>query len=363
MKPSLTELVDCLRQATQPEQVFGALHGDRQAALKRRYRELAAIAHPDHNQGRVAHANKAFRELQAWHTTAQRRLQQGTYGRVEYIAAVTGLHAYTGYEPPLQGDLCELFPCDVADGRALLKVARSSRNNDLLQAEARTLRGLERALADQPVRAHFPSLIEYFQLRDTAGLTRQVNVLRAADGCVSLADVQHAYPDGIDAADAAWMFNRLLAALGVIHNLGIVHGAVTPAHVLIRPADHSAMLIDWCYSVPAGEALKAISPPYAVDYPPEAPARQPVTAATDVYMAARCMLRLLGGSPGAGSLASTVPRPIAALLRACLLPAPSRRAGDAWQVYEDFQEILARLYGQPTFRPFAMPDVAPVAPR
>ena len=104
------------------------------------------------------------------------------------------------------------------------------------------------------------------------------------------------------------------------------------------------------------EPLKAISLPYAADYPPEVQARQPATPATDLYMAARCMARLLGGHPTTLELPKSVPRPIRTLLSACLLPAPQRRAGDAWQVFEDFHEILGRLYGPPQFRPFQMPS-------
>jgi hypothetical protein len=148
------------------------------------------------------------------------------------------------------------------------------------------------------------------------------------------------------------MFNRMLTALGLAHSLGIVHGAVLPTHVLVRPADHNGMLIDWCYSVPAGEPLKAISRAYAADYPPEVEARQAATPATDIYMAARCMVRLLGGRAATLEPPAHVPRPIRTLLSACLLPAPRRRANDAWQVFEDFREILGRLYGPPQFRPF-----------
>jgi hypothetical protein len=123
--------------------------------------------------------------------------------------------------------------------------------------------------------------------------------------------------------------------------------------VLIRPSDHNGILIDWCYSVAIGEPIKAISKPYADDYPPEVPAKLGATPATDLYMAARLMVRLLGGS-GAEPPPSA-PKPIQALLRACLIPAPARRHSDAWQVLEDFHTILGELYGPPTFRPFRMP--------
>lgn len=361
MNTTFSELVDCLHQATRPEEVFGVLDGAQEVALKRRYRELAAMVHPDHNPGQAVEASRAFQALQVWYTQARQRLEQSTYGQHTYITAATALHDYVGTTPPLHGDLCDLFPCQVGSGPVLLKVARSGSNNDLLQAEAQVLHRIERELAGQRVRAHFPTLIEHFRLRDTEGRKHHVNVLRAEAGYVSLEEVLRAYPNGIDAADAAWMFNRILTAIGVLHNLGIIHGAVLPGHILIRPDDHNGMLIDWCYSVPLGETIKAVSPPSVAEYPPEVSARRPATAATDTYMAAACMVRLLGGNPATATLPPRVPKAIGALLRACLLPSPSRRSGDAWQIFEDFQEILAGLYGPRKFRPFVIPGRTPVA--
>lgn len=355
MNRSFQELLHLLRHAASPEDIFGVLPTDGDAALKRRYRELVAIAHPDHNQARPLEANEAFRTLREWYQAASQRLTRGVYGAQPLFSAVTCLNHYAAYGAPERGDLCDLFGADATGGRVLLKVARHARDNDLLQAEARALRQVDRALASAPLRAHFPTLVEHFLLRDEAGAKRQVNVLRAETGYVSLADVLRAYPNGLHPADAAWMFNRILAALGGAHQLGMVHGALVPEHVLIRPDDHNGMLLDWCYCVPIGTPIKAISPPYAADYPPEVVAKQPATPATDLYLAARCMARLLGGNGRTLALPETVPRAIEALLRSCLIPSVYRRACDAWQVLDDFHEILGRYYGPPRFRPFHMP--------
>ena len=75
-------------------------------------------------------------------------------------------------------------------------------------------------------------------------------------------------------------------------------------------------------------------------------------------MAARCMVRLLGGQRSTSDLPAGVPQPLQSLLKACLIPAPARRPDDAWEVLDDFKEILERLYGPPAFRPFHM--LAPV---
>lgn len=355
MQPTLTDLLDLLRRAAHPKDVFGVLGDDARDTLRRRYRELASVAHPDRNPWHTAEANEAFQRLQAWYEAAQRQLARGVYGARPRMSATTKLHQYVSYGAPLHGDLCDLFPADAGGEAVLLKVVRKASNGDLMAAEARALRRIDRELSGQPVRGHFPTLVECFTLRDGAGAPRHTNVLRAESGFVSLAEVLQAYPNGVHPADAAWMFNRLLAALAVAHSLGIVHGAVTPAHVLIRPSDHNGMLVDWCYSVASGETIKAICPPYAADCAPEVRAREPATPAADVYMAARCMARVLGGKGSGAELPPGVPKPIRVLLRACMLPAPQRRASDAWQIYDDFQELLRRLYGPPAFRSFHMP--------
>ncbi len=342
MEPTLATTLQQLRQAISAEQVFGAANLASAQALRRSYRKLAAQTHPDHHPDQTTAAHEAFQLLQHWYEQAQQR-----------IAATTGRYHDVGV--PLAGDLCDLYPAQARGQAVLLKAARQPRNHDLLQAEARTLARLAHELDGKPLRAHFPTLIEHFLLRGSDGSLRHVNMLRREEDCFTLAEVEQAFPGGLPLADAAWMFNRLLVALGVAHGLGLVHGAVTPAHVLIRPADHNGLLLDWCYCVPNGQPVKAISRPYAADYAPEVLARQPASPATDLFMAARCLLRLLGGQRDPEDLPVSAPPPLRALLRACLIPSPMRRVGDAWQLFDDFRDILQRLYGPPAFRPFRMP--------
>lgn len=354
MPQTFDELYTLLTGPCEPIAIFGPL-GDA-ATLKRRYRELLLIIHPDHNPARAAMANVAVTRLRDLFAVAQQQVAQGIYGMRPLISVTSSLHEYIGYEQPLPGDLCDLYPCMVESEPMLLKVTRLPRNNDLMAAEAQALQRIEMNLAGLAVRAHFPTLVESFLIRDSLHVQRQSNVLRREQGTYSLAEVLRAYPNGLLLADAAWMFKRLLAALANAHDMGLVHGAVTLAHVLICPTDHNGILIDWCYSVPIGTPLKAISRPYADDYPPEVPAKLPATPATDLYMASRCLVRLLGGSGDANTLPPSVPKAVQALMRSCQLASPQRRANDAWQLFDDFNELLQQLYGPPKFRPFVMPN-------
>lgn len=354
MPTTLAELIALLACATGPAEIFGDLGAEPAATLRRRYRELALLAHPDMHPAQASAAHAAFTSLQRWYAAAQDQLAQGTYGATPRFVVTSARRRYVSSGQPLGGDLCDLYPTEADGAPALLKIARAPRNNDLLAAEARALATLDQTLAGQPLRAHVPTLIESFLLQDTSGARRQVNVLRREPGTLSLAEVIQRLPQGLAAADAAWVFNRILAALGVTHAQGLVHGAVLPEHVLIRPSDHNGILIDWCYSVPAGEPLRAISPPNADAYPPEVSARHAVSPATDLYMAAQTICRLMGSPGPAEQLPPQVPAPIRALLRACQIAAPHRRPHDAWQLLDEFHAILGECYGPPTFRPFPL---------
>jgi hypothetical protein len=352
MQPNLEHLVDLIEQANCPADIFGSLAGDQAATLRRSYRRLAAALHPDANPGRAVAAAEAFRQLQEWYAAAQRDLRAGVYGDVPRFRLTSTRCRYVCYGAVHTGEYCDLFPSTDTDGALLLKVAREPQFNPLLEAEAQAIGRIDRELNGQALRAHFPVLVERFPAADQHGRRRQVQVLRREEGTLSLADLLQRAPQGLHPADAAWIFNRLLAALGVAHSLGIVHGAVLPQHVLIRPADHNAVLIDWSASGSSGTPIRVISSTWIGFYPPEAAAGRPLGPASDLYMAARCMALLLGGSGQAPEPPPSTPAPLRRLLAACLIAAPHRRAGDAWQVLDDHHEVLRRLYGPPSFRPF-----------
>jgi hypothetical protein len=57
---------------------------------------------------------------------------------------------------------------------------------------------------------------------------RHANLIGRLTGFHSLAEVRAAFPAGIDPQDAAWMWRRLLVAVGAAHRAGVIHGAVLP---------------------------------------------------------------------------------------------------------------------------------------
>lgn len=361
MSTTAMDIAEAIRQvmaAGSAEELFGT------AEPAGRYRRLARLLHPDrlHPDGLPAdqvqqadriRATEAFvRMTELWQDT----LRRGTSGRGEDSVVIrAGGTEYRLGTPAYAGDLADLYD---AGGDGLLKLPRQPANNDLMQREARALR----ILADQGdprYLPYVPRLADSFRHRDlTTGAQRQVNVVAAAPGLHSLIEVRQAYPDGVDARDAAWMWRRLLVALGFAHRAGLVHGAVLPGHVLIEPEGHGVVLVDWCYSAVSdghlvaggahgigGEPIPAIVTSYADWYPPEVEQRHEPGPGTDIAMASRCMTWLMGDQ---------APRALRRFADGCSLPSLRRRPDDAWRLLAELDEHLEGLYGPRTFRPFTL---------
>jgi hypothetical protein len=311
------------------------------AEAARHYRRLARLLHPDTAPpGRADEAEAAFVRLTAlWrrHTGAGPTLTtaRGAYPLGPVLAT---------------GDLAVLR---AGGPDTVLKIPRRPADNDLMGREADALTRLH-TVADARHRAYAPRLVESFRHRGPDGTERRINALQRLRGFHTLAEVRALHPGGLDPRDAAWMWRRLLVALGWAHRAGIVHGAVLPEHVLIHPAQHGLALIDWCYSTERGDTVPALVERHRALYPSEVTGRRPATEATDIHLASACVGQLMG---------DRAPKPLRAFLHGCTLPAPglrhggpqARRPHDAWRLLAELDEVLERLYGPRTFRPFTMP--------
>jgi hypothetical protein len=309
------EAVTLIETAAGPRTLFGP-------EADRDYRRLARLTHPDAHPG-SQRAAAAFARLAAlWN---------------QHCAGTPpGQLAFTG-------DIASLYKHQ----RGLIKIARDPADNDLMDREAAALRRLS-ATGDSRFRPYVPMLAECQRHRDPdTGAERRANVLGRLDGFVTLADVHAAYPCGLDPRDAAWMWRRLLVAAGIAHRAGVIHAAVLPEHVLIHPAQHGLVLLDWCYAISEpGGLVAAIPARYADWYPAEVRSRRPPGRDLDIWLATRCMTQLIG---------QLIPPPLASFARGCTLPCPDRRPADAWRLLGELDAVLERLYGARKFRPFTMP--------
>jgi len=377
-----------------PEDLFG-VDG---STISTTYKQLLVQIHPDHFIGKppeFALANELLTALTNLKGAADRKVTAGTYGNKGVKAGPPKLpfspmvieangRRYTLTQRVASGDLCELYTGYLGDSLLdlqLFKVTRDGSNNDLAEAEARVLGKLYPPAAKEEKFFRFlPKMSDSFIISGP-GYQRRVNVMSWFPQHRGLDEVLRVFPDGIDFRDMIWMFKRILHGIGHAHANNVIHGAILPPHVMIHPIDHGAKLVDWSYAVeleptkPAKPAksyysmlktdefgthphVPAISNQYRDYYPPEVLNRETPTAATDIYMAARTCMVLIGGStnkPTVPSFPSVLPEPVASFFRSCLETSPAKRPQHAWDAHETLDKILLGVVGKRKYRPFPMP--------
>ena len=328
---ALNDVVERVLAAKTAEDVVGPADEGR----RKRERDLFRLLHPD--AGGNADAFAHLQQLLA----AEARREAGIF------EVTTRTRTYTVSGLAYRGRVANLYNCTFVDGGtrdALLKLPRSPVDNDLVQADASALRRIHDSGKRRA--GYFPHFVEAFRHRDAATrIDRRAVVMEKLEGFYSLAEVKAAYPAGLDGRDLAWMWRRALAGISLVHELGLVHGAIVPEHILIHPAEHGLVFVDFTASVEIDGTVKALGGGREF-YPPEVLNKEPVSPATDIYMLSQVMRWMLRADQ---------PRQFFAFIKGCTDTRPKVRPQDAQQLRGEFDELLERLYGPRKFRVFTMP--------
>ncbi len=297
--------------------------------------------HPDRNIGdKVAHekflsAKKAFDEIMG-----------STPGSTSFI----GNWEIEG--PCAKGHICDVYyaqKVEKTDGKpdlslvkAIVKLSRDSRDEDLMLAEWKALNQIK---VHKPVYSKIaPEPLERFKVSG-----KSAHALSLAVDKFSLEDIKTFYPKGLDFRHIVWMGNRGLSALGFIHRNKIAHGAVLPPHLMFGPKSHELMLVDWCYSVElaTGESIKAVPKDLGSMIPPEVAKKHPPRPATDIYMLMASLK----------SAAESIPQIFKGIFEWCLASSPSARPVDAWELQNRWKALAEKQYGPPTYVELNIPVV------
>ena len=331
-----------LKSAKCPEDIFGL-----ESEIKSVFRELAMLVHEDKAVDSLKPiAHEAFLLLTKWNGEAGDKVKAGTYGdkKPSVIATIaTKTASYDLFTLILEGDIANFYIGQDKNGKkVLIKISNSPKDNDLMKNEADILAKLPATL-DPKHAAYFPNLLDSFEINNPR---QRVNIFDYSEGAVTLREVREAYPDGINPADAAWMWNRCLEALHLLHIYGYVHASVTPDSFIIVPETHQGMLIDFCYAVKYGENAVAYSDKWENNYAPETFQKKPLDFSSDIYNASFLLEYLINKS---------IPTEVNNIIKACRL-GQTFRPKSAEGVYGDIAKIWRRLYGPKKFREFKMPD-------
>jgi serine/threonine protein kinase len=347
-------------------EILGVKKGATQEEIGRAFRKLAIKYHPDRNGGDggcMRELSEAFSVL----SDPERRERYDRTGATNPVRVRSRRGVYTLGSCVVTGDLANLHRAwSCKDGKTvMMKVARSHEVNDLLENEHKRLRQLwgKRSDPNRGMVRYLPQVLDSLTLVDGKGVRRKALIMPRLHNWYTLEEVRAAFSvpgRHLRFEHGVWMFNRILEALIRIHDHGIVHGALQPKHIMVYaagkdrdPWNHGAKLIDWCYSTNIGTPITAATKNKEF-YPPEVSLKKPATPATDIYMAAKSIIYLLGGE-ATGILPVDMPRYLQSFLQGCSMKNQRARPQDAGELYREFKEHMEKWYGPKKYFPFNMP--------
>ncbi|MFA5185294.1 MAG: hypothetical protein WC551_02315 [Patescibacteria group bacterium] len=369
-KPRLDTLICSSDSAALFGELCGATSDERRRELENKYQGFALVLPVDAIEARSrldSLYEEAKRKLGQEITASITRIQSGPLPRV--ITAFPG--EFKLGRTLWQDTLCDMLTGKrTLDGKTIPCTARLSADaecNELIQREAHILSKLGTdSQTNDPFHGHFrrylPTMLGAFTADEADD--RNGILLEDLEDFRTLVEVRETYPDGVEFQTAVWMFNRLLEGLGYIHRQTVVHGGIIPFNVLIHPEDHAAKLIGWNAAVVdpvrTFDYVRLVHDDFREFYPPEILEKEPPMPATDIFMAAKCMVYILNGDMKTDRMPDEVPDYLRNFLKSCLIENPYQRPNDAWQVRDEFDQFMRDHYGPPRYHPFRMPERKPL---
>lgn len=279
------------------------------------YRLLIKNCHPDLHPKEVDEATKVFQNLQALYTQAKDKLALNAWNTVlptvistPYVESTFTIDSLEIKLVSLIGEglVSSVHKAEVdGDDRYsyFVKIARHPRDNDLLEREFRNLECITKKDSDKDKevfyskqRNYVPLPVKSFYVSGLNGIKRRVNLFRIPKGnSYTLSELLKLdkFKNGIPRKHMYWIYRRVLLTLFMAHSRGIIHGGITPNHVLVYPKEHGIVLLDWISSTTSNkESVPVMDKQYQNYYPPEVLKKELTEPSLDIFMATMLFLTL-----------------------------------------------------------------------
>ena len=379
-----------LRDATRFSSIFGAMPKDdkeaQQILLRKQFAFLAGLVHPDRHvgNGNEARAAAVFRDLNSINRKAKEAIEAGNYekefpqgsflddpGRTSSKGVQTEirshLHTYQLDSTAFKiGDFSLLYKGRTLDPAVsidvLMKVASRPPFNSWIETESAILsrfRDAKKGSKLLDIKPFVPELLDMFFIPGPKGTRYAVSVLRFVPNLVSLSDIMRAFPKGLDPRDASWIFRRVITQTMAAKMAGVVHCGITPDHVLVDPVKHDPFHIGWAHAIEdpkkSGRRITQVIDRWRALYPPEVFKKVEPDHRTDLYMAGKTMIALLGGDITNNKIPSAVPHTVSKIILRAVEENPDRRYQTGQELLDDFTRVIRKEWGR-EYRPLVMPN-------
>jgi serine/threonine protein kinase len=359
-----------IKDCKEPEELFGNLPGtaaETEKVLNSIYRGFVKKYGPDQcfsdsNEVQL-YANEIMIKLGDLRAKGLKKIKAGAFGngatlKPEPIFTIdVGGRIFKIMEQAATGDVAAIYRAQYEeDGKILeacVKVALEAKDNDLLEKEADILtKLLELDAADKKDRRILQSLPRYagrFKTTDE----QQAVIMQWIDGydLVSLREDMPAYEQGIPQQHVFWIFLRLLNALGHYHSNEIIHGNLTPQHIIVRPQSHNAYPVDLTGAIVGKDPARKFVFRTDTYSSPDVGNKETPMPHHDLYSVGKCMIFALGGNVNTGEIIQDIdPRLEDFILKLAgfrdVRYPQDEYVLDAWGAYHKLEEIRYEATGK-----------------
>lgn len=337
---SIKEISDILLNANEPEDVFT---GSTKEEIKKEYRRLAKICHPDiAPQNEKELAEKTTILLNEFYEKANKKLEEGIYGIKDpkelykkkqpiFSFDHRGNH-YDIYQAIKEEDVSTIYEGLSNDELIRLKISNDEQDNQLLENEYKLLK--------EKKHLGLPSVISKLKINGRTTL-----IMKKEEGLTPSELIkEYGY---IPQEHIVWILERLLSLVGYLHSYRIVHGNIKPENIIIDVENHNVKLMDYTLSIEnANEQTskyKIINEDYTPDY---VSSTSKVIPNADIYAIGKLAIYLMGGDIKRNAMPVNVSIELRTFIRKLL----NKNSNDAWQLWNELIDLRNKIYGTTRFQ-------------
>jgi serine/threonine protein kinase len=242
---------------------------------------------------------------------------------------------YKVYATIGNGDVSDIFFCSSQDDSQnyIVKKGKTSKIDKYLQEEYNVISNINKSLVNTVYSRLFRKTVEIFEFNKEL---YYVYLYRKLFPLHKILDSSK-----LNGRHIAWIYKRILLSIATMHQLGYIHGAVTPDHILIDKEDHGINLIGQLHTIKIGQKLKFVSSAYKDWYSTKLK-DIPAYTSIDVFMATKCIQKMI-----TDDVSKKIKGFINGVLNDSEIAIKNEQNIDAFSIYDEWTELLKSVYGEP----------------
>lgn len=340
------DIYEKLLRANRPFDFFGDVEDSDE--LSKLYKQFSKVVHPDVAvNGDKYIASQAFIKLTEHYNNGLKELGEGIYGVFDiftiyrnkaplFVLNVRGKE-YKIFEQYAEGDISTIFRGLLDNEIICLKLVDDASDNKLLDAEFNTLHTLRHN--------SLPFVYDKIKVNGRTGI-----LMKFIEG-YTYQDIRNLHPNGLIVDHAMWILERMLSVVGFLHSNMIVHGNITPEHILVNKVNHNTILLgcSWLLDKKANPKI-AYRVQNDIFTAPEVNKKEPVHPVSDIYSIGKVIIALLGGNVLNNGMPISIDSRIRTFIRT-LVSEKDNRPDDAWKLWDDVIKLRDEVFGKERFKP------------